>query len=152
MPTGWRPADVVDNYPITKIEDVYHFNKFKTRASRALKLWSSYHLVITTVLMLFMFYNYGAIGFNNLLFYGLMIFIAIYGYSSLMDRRKYAIVIEGIRGLLGLALISSTGDWFGLNAYLLYGSQIVALYFISTIIGAFYFTFFERDSSIVKHA
>ena len=143
---------MIEKYPSAGIEDVYRFDKFKTRASRALKLWSSYHLVITTALMLFMFYNYGAIGFNNLLLYGLMIFIAIYGYSSLMDRRKYAIVIEGIRGLLGLAIINYTGDWFGLNAYLLYGSQIVALYFISTIIGAFYFTFFERDSSILKHA
>jgi sterol desaturase/sphingolipid hydroxylase (fatty acid hydroxylase superfamily) len=150
MPTGWRPADVVENYPIARIEDVYHFDKFKTRASRALKLWSSYQLIITTVLMLFMFYNYGEIGFNNLLLYGFMIFIGIYGYTALMDQRKHAIIIEIMRSLLGLALINYTRDWFGLNAYLLYGSQIVALYFISTIIGASYFTFFERNPATVK--
>ena len=100
--------------------------------------------------MLFMFYNYGEIGFNNLLLYGFMIFIGIYGYTALMDQRKHAIIIEIMRSLLGLALINYTRDWFGLNAYLLYGSQIVALYFISTIIGASYFTFFERDSATVK--
>ena len=150
MPTGWRPTDVIEKYPIEKIENVYHFDKFKTRTSRALNLWSSYQLIITTTLMLFMFYNYGAIGFNNLLLYGFMIFIGIYGYTALMDRRKHAIIIEIMRGLLGLALINYTGDWFGLNTYLLYGSQIVALYFISTIIGVFYFAFFERDPGNLK--
>ncbi len=145
MPTGWRPADVIEKYPIEKIEDVYRFDRYKTRASRALKLWSSYQLIITTTLILFMFYNFEAIGFNNLLLYALMIFIGIYGYTSLMDRRKHAVIVEVIRSLAGLALINYFGDWFGLNTHLLFGSQIVALYFISTIIGALYFTFFERD-------
>jgi len=150
MPTGWRPVDVIEKYPNKKIEDVHCFDKFTTRASIALKLWSSYQLIITTLLTLFMFYNYGTIGFNNLLLYGLMVFIGIYGYTTLMDRRKYAALIETIRGILGLALIIYTGDWFGLNAYLLYGSQIVALYFITTIIGGLYFTLFENDFSTSK--
>ena len=25
MPTGWRPADVAEKYPVFKINDVYHF-------------------------------------------------------------------------------------------------------------------------------
>ncbi|HRN58010.1 MAG TPA: sterol desaturase family protein, partial [Agriterribacter sp.] len=25
MPTGWRPADVVEKHPVYKIDDVYHF-------------------------------------------------------------------------------------------------------------------------------
>lgn len=150
MPTGWRPDDVIEKYPIEKIEDVYHFDKFTTRSSIVLKLWSSYQLAITTLLTLFMFYNFRTIGFNYLLLYGLMVFIGIYGYTTLMDRKKYAVAIETIRGLLGLALIIYSGDWFGLNTYLLYGSQIVALYFISTIIGALYFTIFERDLNTSK--
>lgn len=147
MPTGWRPADVIEKYPIQKIKDVYRLDKFTTQANIALKFWSSYQLIITTLLTLFMFYNYGTIGFNNLVLYGLMVFIGIYGYTTLMDRTKYAIVIETIRGLLGLVIIIYTGDWFGLNTYFMYGSQIVGLYFISTIFGSLYFTFFERDFS-----
>jgi len=145
MPTGWRPYDVIEKYPIEKIEDVYHFDKYTKRSSTVLKLWSSYQLAITTLLTFFMFYNYRNIGFNYLLLYGLMVFIGIYGYTTLMDGKKYAVAIETIRGLFGLALIIYSGDWFGLNTYLLYGSQIVALYFISTIIGALCFTIFERD-------
>jgi hypothetical protein len=150
MPTGWRPADVIEKYPIEMIKDVYQFDKFTTQANRVLKLWSSYQLVITVALSLFMFYNYEAIGFNNLLFYGLMIFIGIYGYTTLMDRRRYAVIIEIIRSLIGLAVINYTGDWFGLNDFLMFGSQIVALYFISTIIGALYFTFIEKDFGTTK--
>jgi sterol desaturase/sphingolipid hydroxylase (fatty acid hydroxylase superfamily) len=29
MPLGWRPADVAAKYPVYKIEDVYHFEKYK---------------------------------------------------------------------------------------------------------------------------
>lgn len=34
MPTGWRPEDVKEKYPITIIEDVYNFQKHTTQASR----------------------------------------------------------------------------------------------------------------------
>lgn len=29
MPTGWRPADVIDKFPIHAIDDVYHFKNLK---------------------------------------------------------------------------------------------------------------------------
>ena len=28
MPTGWRPDDVVEKFPVYKIEDVYNFQKY----------------------------------------------------------------------------------------------------------------------------
>lgn len=143
MPTGWRPKDVIEKYPVKIIDDIYNFKKYKPDASKALKIWSIYQLIVTTILLLFMFYNFGNIGFNNLLLYGLIVFISIYGYTSLMDKKKHAILIEGIRVVLALGLIVYFKDWFGLNTYIAYGSYMVALYFLSTLIGAMYFTFFE---------
>jgi alkylglycerol monooxygenase len=35
MPTGWRPADVAEKYPVYKIEDVYNFEKYATRTKPA---------------------------------------------------------------------------------------------------------------------
>lgn len=144
MPTGWRPKDVAEKYPIAIIKDPYNFKKYRSYPSKSLIKWSSYHLVVTTALILFMFYNYSAIGFNNLLLYALVIFIGIYGYTSMMDAKKHALIIEGIRVALGLLIIYKTGDWFGLDSYLPYGSYLVALYLISTIIGAVYFNYMER--------
>jgi len=150
MPTGWRPADVIDTYPITIIEDVYSYTKYKTPASNALKLWSIYQYVMTMVLLLFMFYNFGNITFNNLLLYGLVVFIGIYGYTTLMDKKKHAIIIEGVRVALGLALLFYFGDWFGLNDFITYGSYIVAIYFFSTLIGTIYFTYVETPILVSK--
>jgi hypothetical protein len=148
MPTGWRPADVALEYPREIIEDVYHFERYKTPASSSLKTYAVFQMAFTLVLLLFMFYNYGAIGFDGLLLFGLFVFVGIYGYTTLMDRSKIAVWIETIRGLAGMALIWFTGDWFGLNEWLPWGSFIVALYFIFTVFGAHYFTFVDRP---LKH-
>ncbi len=144
MPTGWRPADVIERYPISKIEDVYNFSKYKPEASLGLKGYSIFQLLCNTGLLLFMFYNYSEIRFNNLLFFGAFVFLGIYGYTSLMDRKQHAVWIEVFRGVAGILLILWTGDWFGINAYYDLGIYPVALYFVITILGGIYFTYFEE--------
>ncbi len=144
MPTGWRPEDVKLNYPISKIEDVYNFTKYKPEASLNLKGYAIFQLLANTALLLFMFYNYSEIGFGNLLVFGGFVFLGIYGYTSLMDRKTYAVWVEVVRSIAGLTLIFSTGNWFGIDAFLSVGSYLVAIYFIITIVGAVYFTFIEK--------
>lgn len=152
MPTGWRPADVKEKYPIPIIEDVYHFKKYDTQASSALKGYAVFQVLCTTFLMLFMFYNYEAIGFDGLLSFGAFVFIGIYGYTALMDRVRYAVWIEVIRGLSGVAVIWYTGDWFGINTYSDFGAAWVALYFLITLTAGIYFTYLEKDPSNTKIA
>lgn len=146
MPTGWRPNDVAKNHPIEIIENPYTMTKYETPASFALTYWSIMHLLVTTVLMLFMFYNYGNIGFNNLLIYGAIVFLGIYAYTSLMDKSKYAILFESTRTILGLGIIYTTSDWFGVNSFITYGSIVVAAYFIASTIGMIYFLYFEEET------
>ena len=93
-----------------------------------------------------MFYSYSEIGFNGLLLFGAIVFIGIYGYTTLMDRSKNAVWIELFRGILGLSLIFFTGDWFGINAHITGGSYLVAMYFVITMLGSVYFTYIERES------
>lgn len=143
MPTGWRPKDVAEKYPISKIEDVYNFDKYRPKASGALKGYSIFQLLANTGLMLFMFYNYSEIGFSYLLLYGAFVFVGIFGYTSLMDRKNYAFWIELFRGIAGIFLIFSWEDWFGINFYWTWGSFIVALYFLITVFGGLYFSYLE---------
>nr|WP_299345695.1 sterol desaturase family protein [Allomuricauda sp.] len=150
MPTGWRPDDVKNKYPITTIQDVYHFKKYKTSASKALKGYSIFQLLANTALMMFMFYNYSEIGFEGLLFYGAFVFVGIYGYTTLMDRDTYAVWIELFRGIAALALIVLSRDWFGLNTYFPWGSYLVSLYFSITIFGAIYFTYLEKEDASIE--
>ncbi|WP_421803387.1 sterol desaturase family protein [Flagellimonas sp.] len=145
MPTGWRPQDVKERYPVTIIENVYNFRKYQPETSSSLKAYALFQLMVTTFLMLFMFYNYSEIGFDGLLLFGAFIFVGIYGYTTLMDRKNYAVWIEVIRGLGGMALIYFTNDWFGINEHFSIGSYMVALYFLVTIFGGIYFTYFEKS-------
>ncbi|MFT0716461.1 sterol desaturase family protein [Flagellimonas lutimaris] len=145
MPTGWRPQDVKERYPVTIIENVYSFRKYQPETSSSLKAYALFQLMVTTFLMLFMFYNYSEIGFDGLLLFGAFIFVGIYGYTTLMDRKNYAVWIEVIRGLGGMALIYFTNDWFGINEHFSIGSYMVALYFLVTIFGGIYFTYFEKS-------
>ncbi len=147
MPTGWRPSDVVGKYPISKIENVYQFSKYQPKTTNALKGYSIFQLLFNTCLMLFMFYNYSEIGFTNLLLYGAYVFVGIYGYTTLMDKRDYAVWIELFRGVAGLLLIVLTGDWFGINAHFSWGSVLVGLYFLITALAGCYFTFIETKFS-----
>ncbi|MGF1557942.1 MAG: sterol desaturase family protein [Flavobacteriaceae bacterium] len=152
MPTGWRPEDVHDAYPITIIEDVYAFERYKTSSTKAFNGYVIFQLFFTLFLLLFMFYNYATIGFNGLLVLGAFVFVGIYGYTTLMDRNVYGVFIEIFRGIAGIVFIYITNDWFGLNAYLHWGSLLVMGYFILTICGGIYFTYIEKRSPTARIA
>ena len=145
MPTGWRPTDVKEKYPIPIIEDVYNFKRYKSNSSIRLKGYAIFQLLANTALLLFMLYNYSEIGFRGLLLFGSFVFVGIYSYTSLMDRKQYAAWIELIRGLAAFTFFFYTGDWFGLNAILPYGSYYVMIYFLGSILCSFYFTFSEKE-------
>jgi len=152
MPTGWRPKDVAEKFPISIIENPYQQKKYNTNPSMPLIYYAIFQLIATTALMLFMFYNYSAIETSNLLIYGLIIFLGIYAYTSLMDQNKYAIITITLFSGLGLYILLTTNDWFGLNEYLSFGSYVIILYFIVSLLATLYFTlgFAKKQSVAIK--
>jgi len=46
MPTGWRPDDVNERFPVYKIDDPYNMEKYDPPASAGLKAWCWIQLVI----------------------------------------------------------------------------------------------------------
>jgi hypothetical protein len=113
MPTGWRPADVAERYPVFAISDVYHFEKYDTPASRSLVVWSWIQMFFCYFLLIYFFAFIGRIGSPGIFLYGAFIFVAIYAYTELMDRNPYAKWFETIKSAFGLYLIWQSGDWFG---------------------------------------
>ena len=136
MPTGWRPADVLEKYPVDKIEDVYNFDKYQTNASRVLVGWSWFQFVTTTLLLLYMLYQLTTIGFPLVLLYGAFVLLGIYGFTSLMDRLKSGIWVQVITGIGALAWIVYSGDWFGLHMLIPGGHLVVGVYYLVTVFGA----------------
>ena len=147
MPTGWRPKDVAEKFPITTIDNPYDQKKYDTNPSKALVYWSAFQLLSTTGLMLFMFYNFRNIDSSDLLIYGIIIFSGIYGYTSLMDNSKTALIAETFFCGLGLYVIFTTNDWFGLSIYFEYGQYLLLSYFILSFAGtAFLLLNFYKNS------
>lgn len=147
MPTGWRPADVAEKYPLHKISDPYHFQKYDTKASPALHVWSWAQITITLLFISYLFGNIAGINALNsyyIYIYGLFVFLSVYAYTELMDRHKYAAVWETIKNIFGLAIIFQTGDWFGASQYIGFLNYLLIFYFFFSILITVWF--------VLKHA
>lgn len=137
MPTGWRPADVIEKYPVYKIEDVYNFEKYDTKASLGLHIWSWVQMIM---LLLFISYLFGSIAVikeinsNYIYLYGVFAFLNVYAYTELMDRNQYAIVWEIAKCVLGIFFIYTQGDWFGASALIPGIQYMLTGYFILSVL------------------
>ena len=133
MPTGWRPADVVEKYPVYKIDDVYQFEKYHTEVSPSLKTWLWTQLAILLIFVSFLFGNIAAIGSPGMFIYGLFIFLYVYAFAELMDNNPQAWIPEFLKCCLGLGIIIYTGNWFGTTAISPYIPFIIAAYLIGSL-------------------
>jgi len=138
-PTGWRPENFEELYPVNKIENVYDFNKYGTQNSQKLIYWSVAQVLITLLFVTYLFDNIAKIGLPNIFVYGFFILITIYSYSELMDKSKYAVFWEGFRFLSGIGIITFYGDWFGLNHVFSFANYIIAAYLTFSFIASLYF-------------
>lgn len=139
--TGYRPADVAEKYPIDKIEDVYHFEKYDTPTNTFFNTWTWFQLVM---LLLFISYLFGNIAFINSLnpyyiyWYGGFVFVTVYALTDLMDGSRYSFFWELIRCGLGLWLLYNQQDWFGSSQWWSSVVYLLSAYFVfSAIVTAF---------------
>lgn len=148
MPTGWRPADVAERFPREGIADVYNFKKYAPEASSALQFYAVFQLLFNTALMLFLFGVFGDLTRDEQLLYGLMIMAAIFGFTSVMDRKTWSMYWELARSLFGLGILYVQGDWFGLNAFGVNAWLWMAFYFGLNALWVAYFCLFEFRKSV----
>jgi hypothetical protein len=137
MPTGWRPADVMEKYPLKKIDNVYEFEKYDPPSSTGLRTWAMLQLLFLLLFISYLFGNLAQIGSPGIFLYGLFIFLYIYALTSLMDGDKNAFVWEGMKCLTAMFLIYHTGGWFGAEKYnasipYLVGAYLVVSMYLST--------------------
>ena len=135
MPTGWRPADMQEKYPLQIIEDPYSYQKYDPVATASLHYWSWFQFILTNVFVLHMLFHFSAIDFPNLFFYGGFIFIQVYAYSSLMDNEPYAWIIEALKSVIGLSLFFYLDGWFTLSQFMPFGNYLMLGYlFVSPLV------------------
>ncbi len=143
MPTGWRPKDVEEKYPIEYTVDPFTQVKYNTPASLALHLWSWFQYVTVTLLMLHLMLLIADISSLQLFLYGGFLFWMIYSYTSLMDRDRNAIWMEMIKSIFGFGVIYFTGDWFSIGEWIPGGNGVIMFYLIISVLIVSFFVLIE---------
>jgi alkylglycerol monooxygenase len=146
MPTGWRPADVADQYPVEVIEDVFQQKKYQPATPRGLKIWSWIQLVINNLLLYHLLVQIGDFSFAQIVGYSTFLFLSVFAYTSLMDRHVLGFWVELGKFAFGLFWIWRAGTWFGLDGLLPFGTWMVLVYLFVSSLVAYWYTFSEKKS------
>ncbi len=147
MPLGWRPADVAKKYPVEKIKDVYHFQKYDPANVKGLMAWSWMQMLVLLLFLSYLFGNIAKIGSPNMFIYGAFIFLTVYALTDLMDKNFSAIFWEGIRVVLGIYIIFQQGDWFGASKFFEIIVPVLIFYFALSFSATVFFALQQRDKA-----
>ena len=153
MPTGWRPEDVAEKYPLYKIEDVYHFEKYDPQPVKHMVVFIWFQLIMLLLFISYLFGNIATIGSPEIFYYGLFVFLMVYAFTELMDRNPFALFWECIKNAFAIYLILNNGNWFGANQYGNWVSVFLIVYFIiSTIATAWFAWQISKEERTLKLA
>ena len=108
MPTGWRPKDV-ENLIKYKTQSKNQ-EKYYPNYTNLFKLVGVFHFLCVNTILTYFLYNFSDLQIDIKLIYTLVIFLSVFGYSSLMDKYSWAPFFEVFRSILSLYLINSIGE------------------------------------------
>ena len=137
-PTGWRPAEVDEKYPVFKIEDVYNFEKYSFKRTPLFIVWIWAQIGILFLITSYLLSHITTIGIPNMFFYGGFIFIYVYALTDLMDGNASAVFWEILKACYGITILFAIGDWYGLETVYSHSNTIVIAYFILSILMTLY--------------
>ena len=132
MPTGWRPNDMIEKFPIDYINNPDEQVKFDTNHSNLFLAWSWFQFSIALGLMLHMFsviHNFqGKLGY----LYVAIIFVHIFSFTSLLDGKWYSIFAEFIKAVIVIFVLNIQDyTWYDLNQNVSYFIYFYLLFSIS---------------------
>lgn len=134
-PTGYRPADVSEKFPVHRIDNVYDFTKYNPGVSGWVQTWAWVQISVLLFLVIYFFSYIAAIGAPAIFYYGAFVFMMVYAYTELMDANPLAGIFELVKNLFGAGIILYSGDWFGISAHYPWALPLIIVYFfVSTFI------------------
>ena len=139
MPLGWRPENVIKEYPVYKIEDVYHFEHYKKEASPSLRYYLWGQLFSLLLIVSYLYSHIASIGTPDIFIYGAFIFVHIYALTDLMDGNSKVWILETIKNVACVLWIVQSGDWFGSSQVSVWIAPALVLYFAVTTFFVFSF-------------
>ncbi len=146
-PTGWRPADVHEKYPVFKIDDVYDFEKYSFKRTSLFIFWIWIQLIVVFLITAYLLSHIAAIGIPNMFIYGGFIFVYVYALTDLMDGNSSSVFWEMLKAGYGITILLLIGDWYGLEKVYAQSNKIVISYFILSVLMTLYLSK-ERETQI----
>ena len=141
MPTGWRPLDVAENFPVLTIENPSSLKKYKTENSKLLLGWSYFQLFITSTLMFLIFINMILLSKSMILLLGGLLAIHVMAYTLLLDQNKIALILEGIKFAIGMILFVMLNEKIGFISN--FSFNLIISYFLISLGMTIYFFWTE---------
>jgi len=148
MPTGYRPKDVAEKYPINKIDDVHNFNKYSPPTNKLVTSWVLFQWLSTNVLVFFFLSNFSKFNTNQSLIFGGIIFLSIFSYSAVMDGFKWAYKLEFVRNILCLFLFIMPSQFEFYNNNLIYLLLFGLIYFSVGTLSSIFLNFSLKNNFI----
>ena len=150
MPLGWRPEDVASKYPVEKINDVYHFEKYSPKLSQGLLTWSVIQLMILLLMISYLFGNIAEIGAPGMFIYGGYVYLSVYAMTELMDKNPIAWLWEILKSSFGILVVLTTGDWFGLSENIPGLLPVLIVYFVISAGASTWFSI-KENKLVIAH-
>jgi len=108
MPTGWRPKDV-ENLIKYKTQ-LKNQEKYYPNYTNLYKIIGVFHFLCVNTILTYFLYNFSNLEIDIKLIYTYIIFLSVFGYSSLMDKYSWAPLFDVFRSLLSLYFLSFIGE------------------------------------------
>ena len=126
-PTGWRPEDVKEKYPIDIIKDVYSQKKYVTKEGFENKLWAIFQFIGINITLYYFLTFFSDLNPVNRIEIGVVIMLNIFGFTTVMDGHRWSKLFEILRCTSALIYFTLPFQWN------LYGDfSPIFLYFILT--------------------
>ena len=148
MPTGWRPNDVVEKFPRNIIIDHNNREKYSPNYSNFMKFTAIFHFISINFLLYFFLSNISIIETDLRLIFGLIIFISVFGFTSLLDLQSWAPFFEVLRSVSTILILYSINDYSLFVNYPTEFSLIIAYFVLSSLIS--FIIIFNKNHYLIK--
>src|SRR6056300_885266 len=148
MPTGWRPNDVVEKFPRNIITDHNNREKYSPNYSNFMKFTAIFHFISINFLLYFFLSNISIIETDLRLIFGLIIFISVFGFTSLLDLQSWAPFFEVLRSVSTILILYSINYYSLFVNYPTEFSFIIAYFVLSSLIS--FIIIFNKNHYLIK--
>jgi len=167
MPTGWRPEDVAESYPLEIIQNPFEYEKYSTKKDNFMVFWCSIQLIIHLAMQFHLIhlishlhidFNFSYLSIREIIMqyqlflcYGLFFLLSVWSYTSLMDRSAFSFIMEILKTITGIFIVFNYPEALSIYEGVYLSSDIIYGYFITSISINFYyqFIFFKEKNELL---